>query len=294
MQKTRTHNKLEKLIKALEQESMKRIQIEKRLKETETRFNDYADNAFGWIWEIDDSGKYTYSSPAVKKILGYEYKELLGKHFFDYFHPDEKEKLIKSAFDLFSKKESFSKFINWNVDKNGKSVLLSMGGVPIFHQNGNLLGYRGANIDITDGYKTNLALKECGEQLRSLLECASGFAIYRLSCDHNNPYKLYINCVSPSIKELLGIEPENFSSERFLKQIHPDDLNHLREAINSALESNRFDLICRFYNHLKNKWIWIQTISIGVRNSEKDLTHINGILIDITEEQNAIEKNECL
>lgn len=36
---------------------------------------------------------YTYVSPSHKKVLGYEPEEMIGKHSFDFLHPDDKKKL---------------------------------------------------------------------------------------------------------------------------------------------------------------------------------------------------------
>jgi PAS domain S-box-containing protein len=42
------------------------------------------------IITFDLNAKYIYVSPSVKKILGYEPEDLLGKSFFDFIHPNDK------------------------------------------------------------------------------------------------------------------------------------------------------------------------------------------------------------
>ena len=60
-------------------------------RESEERFLQVAENAQEWIWEVDNDGLYTYSSPAVERILGYSPEEIIGKkHFYDFFHPQDK------------------------------------------------------------------------------------------------------------------------------------------------------------------------------------------------------------
>jgi PAS domain S-box-containing protein len=123
---------------------------EEELRRSKKRFEDIANNTLEWIWEIDIHGKYTYSSPVVEKILGYTPDEILKKHFFDLFHTEDREELKKAAFKALAKKQPFREFINRNVHKNGQQKLLSTSGVPIFDERGNLLGYRGADTDITE------------------------------------------------------------------------------------------------------------------------------------------------
>jgi len=128
-------------------------QAEEALQESERRFRDIAENALEWIWEADANGKYTYASPVVEKILGYKPEEVLNKHFYDLFCPEEREELKKAAFEVFTGKQPFREFINWNVHKNGKRVCLSTSGVPMLDEEGKLLGYRGADTDITERKK---------------------------------------------------------------------------------------------------------------------------------------------
>jgi PAS domain S-box-containing protein len=52
-----------------------RKQAEEALRKSEQRFRDITENTSEWIWEVDAEGKYTYSSPMVKHLLGYEPEE---------------------------------------------------------------------------------------------------------------------------------------------------------------------------------------------------------------------------
>ena len=124
---------------------------ERALRESEARFRQVAENARNWLWEVDVTGLYTYASWAVKKILGHRPEELVGKkHFYDLFVPKERAKLKNAAFATFAKKQPFRGFKNPTVHKNGKTVWVSTSGVPVLDDDGKLLGYRGADTDITE------------------------------------------------------------------------------------------------------------------------------------------------
>jgi PAS domain S-box-containing protein len=128
-----------------------RKQAYKALRESEERFRQIAESAEEWIWEVDVNGLYTYSSPVVEKILGYKPEEIVRKkHFYDFFAPESREELKKAALGAFQSKQPFSKFINSNLHKNGTIVIIETGGTPILDEMGNLLGYRGADMDITE------------------------------------------------------------------------------------------------------------------------------------------------
>ena len=133
---------------------------EAALRVSEQRFRDITENAAEWVWEVDSQGKYTYSSPVVEQLLGYKPEEILGKYFYDFFLPDEREELKNSALAAFAAKQTFRDFLNSNLHKDGRTVQLSTSGIPILNEQGNLLGYRGADIDITARKQAEEALRE--------------------------------------------------------------------------------------------------------------------------------------
>ena len=284
-----SYEELKKKVQLLEKESDKRRRIEAKLKESETRFRDIAENALEWIWEIDSAGKYTYSSPVVKQILGYKPDEVIGKFFYDFFHRDEKKQLKKTAFKTFSLKKPFRKFINRNVSKDGKVVVLLTSGVPLLDAKGMLIGYRGADTDITDQYDAEESLRKSEEHLRSLMESAAGFTIYRLVYDPTSPRSLRVIFVSPSIVDILGL-PEPMKFETWFDSLHPDDVDRIARANQRAFKTRRFDEVYRTYNHKKGEWRWIHAIATGGTQANGWNRYVNGIMIDITDKQRAYEK----
>ncbi len=134
--------------------------MEEALRRSEKRFRQVAENAREWIWEVDAGGLYTYASPVVEKILGYRVEEILGKrHFYDFLHPEDAERLRAEAMSILSRKDVFTEFQTRNLDKDGKVVWLLRSGVPILDENGELLGYRGADVDITERKNADEALR---------------------------------------------------------------------------------------------------------------------------------------
>ena len=283
-----SYEELIKKVQLLEKEADKRGRIEAELKASEERFRDIAENALEWIWEIDSTGRYTYSSPVVESVLGYEPNEVVGKFFYDFFHPDEKEPLRKNAFTTFSKNKPFRKFINRNVRKDGRLVVLLTSGVPLFDSKGSLIGYRGADTDITDQYNAKESLRKSQEHLQSLMESATGFTIYRLVYDPTSPHSLRVVFMSPSFEDILGI-PEPMKFETWFDSVHPDDIDRLNLANKQAFGTLRFDQVYRTYHPEKEEWRWIHAIATGGMRADGWNRYVNGIMIDITEKQQAFE-----
>jgi PAS domain S-box-containing protein len=128
-----------------------RKRSDQALRRSEQRFRDIAENSSEWIWEVDAQGIYTYSSPVVKKILGYEVEEILGRHFYELYPAEEAEREKEAVFNVFQKKRPFREYVHTNLRKDGTRIWLATSGVPILSDTGELLGYRGADADITEG-----------------------------------------------------------------------------------------------------------------------------------------------
>ena len=150
-----------------------RKRAEAAMLQNEERFNQVAECAGVWIWEVDATGLYTYISPQEETILGYQPEELVGKaHFFDLYDNNQREELKQTILDIFSKNESIRRFVNPCIHKDGHIVILETSGLPILDQHGNLLGYRGTKIDVTQREITNDILKASEEKFATVFKNA--------------------------------------------------------------------------------------------------------------------------
>ncbi|MFC2038995.1 PAS domain S-box protein [Chloroflexota bacterium] len=145
-------------------------QTAEELKNKETIISDIVENAEEWIWETDVNGKYTYASSVIEKILGYKPDEILGKYFFELFHPEDREEMKKQSLEMFAQRLPFRQLVNRNVHKNGSTVWLSTSGTPVIDEGGNFLGYRGADSDITKRKNSEEIILDEATRRRILIE----------------------------------------------------------------------------------------------------------------------------
>ncbi len=138
--------------------------------------------------------------------------------------------------------------------------------------------------------KARAELRESEEHLKTLMEGASGFAVYRLIRDDNTPYTLKQAAISPSIEEILGYRPEDFQVFSYYDHIHPDDVEGVMEAHEAALETGKYDKIARIYNPKFGAYVWIHAVSVAVRDKNGEISHVNGIFLDVTEKYRAFQK----
>jgi diguanylate cyclase (GGDEF)-like protein/PAS domain S-box-containing protein len=127
-----------------------RKRAEEELRESEMRFRQVAEASHEWIWEVDAEGRYTYASPAVQEILGYEPQEVIGKPYYDFYPAEEKEQLLAEDREILARKATFVRVIDRRVHKDGHTVLVESTGVPVLSAKGDVLGYRGVDEDVTE------------------------------------------------------------------------------------------------------------------------------------------------
>jgi diguanylate cyclase (GGDEF)-like protein/PAS domain S-box-containing protein len=199
-----------------------RKSAEEALKRSEQRFRDIAEHAGEWIWEVDAEGRYTYASPVVEKILGFGPEEMLGHYFHDFFHPAVKEEQKDKAVQIFSSRGAFKDFENINLSRDGRTIILSTSGVPVFsEEEGQLIGYRGVDRDITLSKQAEEELRISEARFRSFFEQSSIsmqiFAPDGQSLEVNQAYEKlwgvdsdalrYYNVLEDRQLELKGIAP---------------------------------------------------------------------------------------
>lgn len=273
--------KLRQRVAELEKSEAECKKLKKTLLQSEKRFKDITKNASEWIWELDLAGKYTYASPAVKAILGYKPEEVLKIHIYDLFHPEDRKNLKKKVFRMFVKKQSFRKFINRCIHKNGRTVWLSTSGVPVFGDKGDLLGYRGVNIDITEQRQAMDSLAQSERRYRILVETLQeGVGIVDLDENIVFANSAFCNIFGYPREKLIGMNLGEFISRDELEKVRQETAKRKKNAASQyELRIKRKDDSFRDISIHASPWL----------NEKGECKGTIGVLLDITEQKRAQE-----
>jgi PAS domain S-box-containing protein len=143
-----------------------RKQAELAIRQSDDRFEQVANNADEWIWEVDADGVYQYCSAAVERILGYTPDEIVGTmHYYDLFPATVREELTRLTMDGFARREPFRRFINPAVHKAGNTVILETSATAAYDDEGRFIGYRGCDLDVTERRNMEIARQAALEQI---------------------------------------------------------------------------------------------------------------------------------
>lgn len=201
---------------------LERESLLKALEESKERFRNLLETTSDWIWETDEEGRYTYSSPRVKDMLGYEPEEMIGKTLVDVASPQQAKNLEVTYARLLRKKMPYVGQENTCLGQNGQIVVLENNAVPIFDNGDTFLGYRGIARDITERKIAMEALKKSRDDLHSSLE--ETVASLASAAEKRDPYtaghQQRVDLLACAIAERLGLSAEQIEGIHISALLH--------------------------------------------------------------------------
>jgi PAS domain S-box-containing protein len=124
-----------------------RKRAEEALRESETKFTDYAATASDWLWEIGPDYKFTLlTENAFRSDPADRIGTLCWNHALDLETEPEKWRLVWATLDS---RKPFHNFVYCSVDGTGSPMYVKVSGKPVFDANGEFRGYRGTGTDVT-------------------------------------------------------------------------------------------------------------------------------------------------
>jgi PAS domain S-box-containing protein len=148
-----------------------RVTIEQALRKSEQRYRMAADSSYNWEYWIDLDANYIYVSPSCERITGYpanaffEDAGLLDK----IIHNDDRERVVKHFSESLMSHDVKS-FEFRILSRSGEGRWISHICQPAYGDDGQYLGRRACNRDITQRKQTEGALRQAHQALESRIE----------------------------------------------------------------------------------------------------------------------------
>ena len=208
---------------SLTRDITERRRAEEKLRESENKYRLLADNVHDVIFVLDMNFNFTYVSPSVKALRGYEPEEVMKQLLSKTLTPSSWDLVTKTmAAAMEQEKEHRELNISRTLQlemlrKDGTTVWTEENVSFIRNENQQPVGILGVIRDITERRKAGEALLESEEQYRLVVENAKESII--ITQDEKAVF------ANNAAKDMVGYSKEILTSKSFTALIHPDDRN---------------------------------------------------------------------
>ena len=174
---------------------------EKALQESEERYRSIVETTTEWIWEMDAAGRHTFTNPMVASILGYSPREFLELELGSLLHEEDLALVRQKLPQLMAGRQGWQRWVlRWRHREGGYRYLES-NARPILDGSGALLGYRGADRDITERMEYEAALRHSQALLQGVFESTDDCIFVK---EENGRYVLHNEALRKFLERLLG------------------------------------------------------------------------------------------
>ncbi len=146
-----------------------RRRAERALIESETKYRSLIETSSSGVAVADETGILTMVNDRLCQIYGYSRDEVMGKQFFDFIHPDDKNKIISDFMEAVKKGQTLPAIEFRGLRKDGSLIWLFTSPSALIIE-GRLAGFSVIIQDITQLKQAEAALKESGQRYRSLFQ----------------------------------------------------------------------------------------------------------------------------
>ncbi len=261
-----------------------RKKIEIKIKESEEHYRFISENANDLISITDGNLKFEYiNEVTLKKVLGYEKEEIIGKNCIKFLHPDDRAQFIKEGQTILTKGDAFC--IGRLRHKNGSYIWVEFNMKLIYDEN-KKPKFLSITRNVNERIITEQKLKEVEEKFRIIAE-QSVVGVFILQ---ENKIKFF----NPQFAEMFGYTVEELKQRPpsdFIAGIHSEDREKINEKMRILELGKKIDVVNRFeFRGIKKagEIIWLDAFAKSIEYMGKPafLT----IIIDITAKREAEAK----
>ncbi|QQE64936.1 hypothetical protein GFS31_16200 [Leptolyngbya sp. BL0902] len=260
------------------------ISLRKQAEADLTRYaqevEDLYNNAPCGYHSLDGEGRFVRINDTELKWLGYERREVIGRHI-NYFLTPKSQALFAESYPRFHQ-SGWVKDLDFElVAKDGTIFPVLLSSMAVRDAQGNYLYSRTTTFDMRDRKQVELALQESEEKFRQLAENIAGVFWMRDLAGN----LLY---VSPAYETLWQQSLDSLKARpiSWLEAIHPEDLARMNSNVQENLAFDEEYRVTLPDGRVR----WIHDRGFEVRNAEGRVYRLAGIAEDVTEQKQAAQK----
>jgi PAS domain S-box-containing protein len=254
-----------------------RERLERELRESEERYRFLVENAPDIIFSIDTDGRLVYISESVRRALGYDPDQLVGRPFRDIVAYDEPGEPGKRFNEM---REDPSLEITSDlqlIHRDGRRIPFEVSSRGVV-RGGEFAGIHGSARDISERNRLERELRESEERYRFLVE-NSPDVVFATDVDGNFTY------LSETIERMTGRSPAELVGGHFSRIVHDASLpTALERWSNLENEPNKEQIARINLLHRDGRLVPVEVSAIGTTIDGR-FVGIHGATRDISERE---------
>lgn len=249
----------------------------KALKDSEQLFRTLTLNAPVGIYQLDAEGKSMFINQRWFEIVGIDRTGTTREDRFRVIHPEDLPWVSEAWASAIREGQELT--IEFRYKSPGKGVTWVINTLsPVKGEDGKITGFVGIVSDNTVLKEAQQKIEE-SERLYRLISTNSKDLISLYTTIDGDPVRTY---VSPSVREILGFEPEELVGRSSIDMILPEDQKRMREEVHPKTMKGESANAEYRMRRKDGKVIWLETNShpffdstgkmIGFQTSARDIT----------------------
>ena len=141
----------------------------RKLRESEERYRNLAENSVDWIWALDTAGRHTYTNDRGLQMLGLSREALAQADLASLVHPDDRGRAGEVFTRALEARQGWSNvLLRWRLG-DGSYRTLESNASPVFDAGGAMIGLQGVDRDVTERMAAEAELKRHRDHLEDLV-----------------------------------------------------------------------------------------------------------------------------
>ena len=276
----KAHDELEQRVEDRTSELVREIEERKRaeemLRQSEERYRNLVNNSNDIIATADKSANWTFLSPAVKSILGYDPEEMVDRSVFDFMFCEDISSTRETHETVVEESRKFWGYENRWISKGGRIITLAWNVVALRDEQGNTIGTQGIGRDITEQKQAEEALRETEERFQTVVETVTD-AVLIVDPDGKLTY------LNPQYERISGYPAEDLIGRSFKKLLPPENLESGLDRFKRGLSGEEMPIEEISILHKDGGQVPVEINTATLLDDEGKLVGRIGVVRDISE-----------
>ncbi|MFC1490462.1 PAS domain-containing protein [Candidatus Latescibacterota bacterium] len=261
----------------------KRKRIEESLHKSKEKYRLLTENTNDVVLSFDTEGIITYIGPQVA-TYGYKPEEIISTNFMDYVLPKDRERVLINFQKTLATGDEIPTHLRI-LDKNGHTHCMEEYGKIQYDEFGTIIGINGVLRNITERKQSEKKLKE----FKKIVNRTPAVVFV---CRFE-PHEWPVEFVSDNVIHSLGYTVDEFMSGEVTGMgiTYPEDVQRLQAEIAKYIKEGKVEWSQEYRLIMKSGEVrWFSDQSLALKDSKGNITHIQSIILDITERKQLEEE----